>query len=416
MATEPSRSKSQPGTAYILCDRKLIPEAANAVERVFRTEVLDVIPKSMAEACMRHGFCSAELIIWYVMKQLILPPDASEVTIQKKILTPPKVPPATLDQASKWLEEMQHRLNLCIKTKQNVHPQTLIAFAIETVSGITQYYRTIGNIWDTLYSKHQLRDSDITLDRVYAMLSEFLIELKLNEEQEKITQIVTGNSGTPMKPSAYDEYINASKGKMQQKGKGRGGEGKGGKQNWRQPCNDYWKPEGCQHGHHCPKYHPRRQPGRCAICGSTRHDTSQCTRPVKPKAKSAEYDENMGMKTSNGKRLHGRLKSTKLLRVRKAKERSRSQKGSPRARALRDLSHRDLLKARLLEMTDPIPKPNQANDFLFAMMSTKSKPTWRHSTWNGEDLHRHRTAEEAPSVQTRKVVSGIPKSNRVLWT
>ena len=34
-----------------------------------------------------------------------------------------------------------------------------------------------------------------------------------------------------------------------------------------------------------------RQPGRCAICGSTRHSTSQCTHPVKPKAKNAEWDE-----------------------------------------------------------------------------------------------------------------------------
>ena len=76
----------------------------------------------------------------------------------------------------------------------------LVAFVIETMSSVTQYYRTIGNIWDTLYSKHQLRDSDITLDTVYAMLSEFLIELKLNEEQEKTTQIVTGNSGTQIKP------------------------------------------------------------------------------------------------------------------------------------------------------------------------------------------------------------------------
>ena len=25
------------------------------------------------------------------------------------------------------------------------------------------------------------------------------------------------------------------------------------------------------------------------------------------------------------------------------------------------------------------------NDFLFAMLTTKSKPTWRHSTWNGID-------------------------------
>ena len=53
-----------------------------------------------ASACMRHGYCTAELIVWYVMKQLILPPDINEVTMQKEILIPPKVPPATLDQAS----------------------------------------------------------------------------------------------------------------------------------------------------------------------------------------------------------------------------------------------------------------------------------------------------------------------------
>ena len=136
---------------------------------------------------------------------------------------------------------MQHRLNLCKKTKQNVHPRALVAFVIETLrlSAFIQYYRTIGSIWDSLYAKHQLRDSDIALDRIYSMLSEFLIELKLNEEQEKITQIVTSSNNAQMKPSAYDEYVSASKGKVQQKGKGRGGEGKNGKQNWRQPCNDY---------------------------------------------------------------------------------------------------------------------------------------------------------------------------------
>ena len=106
------------------------------------------------------------------MKQLLLPADVSEVTMQKEILTPP----------------------ICIKTKQNAHPRTLGAFAVETLSAVIQYYRTIGNIWDSPYAKHQLRDSDITLDRVYSILSEFLIELKLNEEQEKIAQIATGSN------------------------------------------------------------------------------------------------------------------------------------------------------------------------------------------------------------------------------
>ena len=110
------------------------------------------------------------------------PRAVNEVTMQKlpEILTPPKVPPSSLHQVSKWLEEMQHGQNLCIKTRQNVHPQTLVAFVVKTmIMGVIQHYRTIGDTWDALYSKHQLRDSDITLDRVYSMLSEFLIELKL---------------------------------------------------------------------------------------------------------------------------------------------------------------------------------------------------------------------------------------------
>ena len=183
-STPAQRATLEP--AYILGDRKHIPEAPSAVKSVLRTELLEVTPKTLAEACMRHGYCTAELIVWYVMKQLILPPDINEVTMQKEILTPPRISPSTLDQASAWLEEIQHRLNLCIKTKQNVHPRTIVAFVNETLSGITQYYRTVGNAWDNLYAKHQMRESNITLDRVYTMLAEFLIELKLHGEQDNV--------------------------------------------------------------------------------------------------------------------------------------------------------------------------------------------------------------------------------------
>ena len=82
-----------------------------------------------------------------------------------------------------------------------------------------------------------------------------------------------------------------SKGQVPSKGKGKARDGKGGKSNWRAPCDEFWKPGGCSQGHNCPKYHPKRQPGKCAICGSTRHYISQCTRPVKLKAKNAERDE-----------------------------------------------------------------------------------------------------------------------------
>ena len=63
---------------------------------------------------------------------------------------------------------------------------------------------TIGNMWDSLYNKHQMQDSDITLDKVYTMFSEFPIEVKLSEKQDKIAQIVTRSNGAQMKPTSYD--------------------------------------------------------------------------------------------------------------------------------------------------------------------------------------------------------------------
>ena len=66
-----------------------------------RAHGLGMARLASADSCTRHGYCIAELIIWYNMKQLTLLPDVNEVTMQKEILTPPKIPPATVDQASK---------------------------------------------------------------------------------------------------------------------------------------------------------------------------------------------------------------------------------------------------------------------------------------------------------------------------
>ena len=257
---------------------------------------------------------------------------------------------------------MQHRLNLCIKTKQNVHPRTIVAFVNDTLSGITQYYRAVGNIWDSLYVKHQLRESNITLDRVYAMLAEFLIELKLHEEQDKIAQMVTGSSSA-VKHSMYDEYINASKRKILAKGKGKQGDGKSGKSKWRAACDEYWKPGGCSQGHHCPKYHPRRQPGRCAICGSTRHSSSQCTRPVKPKAKNAEWDDSTWHYEDDVWRdAQWEFEEYEAFKGTKGKGKDLSLKGSLKVRVRQDLLLQGHHSPHLRKVTDPNPKPNPKHD------------------------------------------------------
>ena len=207
------------------------------VQSVLRTELLNTIPENLTDACTRHG-CTAGLIIWHIVKQLILPPDMSDFTVQKEILTLP-----TKHRHETWIRprngwrrfstDSTCALRPSSRVSTLVHWLHLSLTDIETLSAVIQYCRTIGNIWNALYTKHQLQESDNTLDRVYTLsvISEFLIELKLNEEQRKITQTVTGATNTQKKPTAFDEYVKASKGKVQ-KGKGKGAECKGNKQNW----------------------------------------------------------------------------------------------------------------------------------------------------------------------------------------
>ena len=349
---------------------------------------------------MRHGYCTAELFVWYVMKQLILPPDINEVTMQKETLTPPKVPPATLDQGCAWLEEMQHRLNLCIKTKQNEHPRTIVAFVNDTLGGNTQ-------IWDSLYGKHQLRESNITLDRVYAMLAEFRIELKLHEEQDKIAQIVTGSS-TTVKHSMYDEYINASKGKVPVKGKGKQVDGKSGKSNGVQHVMSIGSQAVAHKDISVPT--PRRQPGRCAICGSTRHYTSQCTRPVKPKAKNAEWDESNWYGEDDEWHDHQwEFEEYEASKGKKGKGKGSKPKGKSKGKNVpRSITPRPSQSSSSKgDRSQPKAKPEarscMTNDFVFAMMSTKYKPTWRHSTWNGNDYMICTVAEPQKKLPVFKI-------------
>ena len=159
----------------------------------------------------------------------------------------------------------------------------------------------------------------------------------------------------------YDEYINASKAKVPAKGKGKQGDGKGLKSKWRPACDDYWKPGGCSQGYNCPKYHPRRQPGRCAICGSTKHATSQCSRPVKPRAKNAEWDESTWYceEEKNVLTINGSRKSMRRPRVRKEKSsKALSRRASQRGRMPLDRLLLDLQSLRRRRMNDPNPDPN----------------------------------------------------------
>ena len=130
-------------------------------------------------------------------------------------------------------------------------------------------------------------------------------------------------------------------------------------------------------------YHPRRKPGRCAICGSTRHYTSQCTRPVKPKAKNAEWDEATSQQDEvEWQESTWETEEHEASKGKKAKVRDQSPRVNLQARVHRDRLHPDQRSLNLPEETDPNPKPNPKH--VLAWQMTSSSP------WCLESLSQHR--------------------------
>ena len=228
-----------------------------------------------------------------------------------------------------------------------------------TLSAVTHYHGTVGNMWDSLYNKHQMRDSDIPLDRVYTMLSEVLVEVKLSEEQDKIAKIATGSNGAQVKPTAHDEYVNASKGKMQ-KGKSKGSDGKGTPKNLRQPYTDCWKPDGCSLGRNCRKYHLRRQLEGVPFAALTRTTPHSASAQLSPSPRtSSMMRTRLGMHRRALGRISGKItpwtmRSMRQRKVRKAKVRDPSRQASPKER-----KHRGPFFPKMDDQRDLFPSPRR---------------------------------------------------------
>ena len=232
-----------------------------------------------------------------------------------------------------------------MKTGQQVHPRAVITFVQEVLSGITQYYRTVGNVGDSLYLKHQLRESNLTLERVYAML-----ELRLHEEQDKIAQIVTGTSST-VKHSMYEEYINASNGKVPAKGKAS-------KVMVRVPS-----PSGDAVAHKAiivqgiiRGVNQADAQSVALLSMSPLNVLAQSS--LRPRMLNGMSLPGIAKKKKNAMTINGSQKSMRRPRARKEKGKALSRKVSPRVRVPQDRLLQDLHSLHRRRMSDPNPNPN----------------------------------------------------------
>ena len=194
------------------------------------------------------------------------------------------------------------------------------------------------------------------------MLAEFLIELRLHQEQDKIAQIVTGTSST-VKHSMYDEYISASKGKVPLRAKANKVMDK--------VMERVPSPSGNRHakiiGSQAVAYKAIIVQG---IIRSVNQADAQSVAllsmsPLSVLAQSSLKSRMLsGMsllgiaKKKNAMTLNGSQKSMRRPRARKEKGKALSRKVSPKARMPRDRLLQDLHSLHRRRVTDPNPNPN----------------------------------------------------------
>ena len=201
------------------------------------------------------------------------------------------------------------------------------------------------------------------------MLAEFLIELKLNEERDKIIQIVTGSNGA-VKSQCMTSISMLVKRKhlLREKAK-----------------EEMVKVASLTGVHLAMSIGRQTVAHKDAIARSIIQADSQddvqslallVTTRLNPRMPSGTTP--YGKKKLSGKSSHWRPKSMKLPRARKVKGRGLSLK----ARVHRSIPRPSQSQTSRNERPQPKAKPEarscMTNDFLLAMMSTKSKPTWRH--------------------------------------
>ena len=131
-------------------------------------------------------------------------------------------------------------------------------------------------------------------------------------------------------------------------------------------------------------------------CGSTKRYTSQCKRPIKPKTKAVEYDEdsawqepiewNESSLSANWEIEEHEASKGKKGKGKRSKAKGKSKgKRTPRSITPRPAQNQNAQSDRPQPKPKPEARSRMPDRDLFAMMSTKSKPTWRHTTWDAND-------------------------------
>ena len=181
------------------------------------------------------------------------------------------------------------------------------------------------------------------------------------------------------------------KGKRPRKVRGKGSDSKGGKSNWRQPCYDYWSQMVASMDF---IVHSLIQDDARTLCYLWLYEAPHSVHAQSsPKPRQRSGMTLRGQKKQSGRASHGRLKVYEASKGKKGKgKRSKSKgkskgKGTPRSIVPRPSQSQTPRNDRAQPKAKPEARSCMTSDFLFAMMSKRSKPTWRHSRLEWHRLH-----------------------------
>ncbi len=231
---------------------------------------MDVIPPSIKKKCQTYGFFQSDEILLRTMMEIMPTKDIARLSLANDLQSKPTKVPSTASGLAAWLEDYHARLSMAAEMGSAIEPRIITSVLYTAMENVMVQDNILKQIWLTYLSKPEIRNPS-NLHDILMYIKVMLGEVRVRAQEETIQGHIQGQVSHAMQRSV-NLPIAAGMERVVKK-----------------PCPRFHTDCGGPAGRNCPLDHPQDCPGRCFICGSTKHVSKDCTRlRLKPTYKGKE--------------------------------------------------------------------------------------------------------------------------------
>ena len=262
-------------TRFLYGRKAPIPPNCDAIEALFRLELLTQFPNWLTQKATMLGCTSSLDILKMALKEIFPNEDATRFDLVEELYALPQKPPSTMHTFAAWLEDWVTKLVAADEISAYVEPRRAMAVLSHVGKPLQAADTLFMTEWVAIFRESGLRD-DVSVRNLRETCLQLVVcararacELQVDVQVERASRaVVAANTVTPNKGRNTPAMETAV-------------------------CKFFLTAEGCKFGEECKYKHPRTN-GKCLRCGADGHSLSSCTRPSKSKSGSSTKQSTKG--------------------------------------------------------------------------------------------------------------------------